>query len=162
MFFQIFDPFLQALYFHLRPFDPDMFFRYLFADPPVLGADLFHDFLDLTLQFIKARQIAFLQLPGVQLSDKTGGILMRDLKPGLHLCHVKLVAHIAISVCTEDDMNRIIVSRLILWLFLISINLGFRDLLSSNHFSYITNPFMSWCSISTFLQSFEWKMFALS
>ena len=91
-----------------------MFFRYLFADPPVLGADLLHDFLDLTLQFIKARQFAFLQLSGVQLPDKVGELFMRGLKPGVHLCHVKLAAHIAISAYTGDDMNRVNVSRLTL------------------------------------------------
>lgn len=114
MFFQIFGPFLQALYFHLRPFDPDMFFRYLFADPPVLDADLLHDPVDLTLQFIDAGQFAFLQLSGVQLPDKVGELFMRGLKPGVHLCHVKLAAHIAISAYTGDDMNRVNVSRLTL------------------------------------------------
>lgn len=91
-----------------------MFFRYLFAGPPVLDADLLHDPVDLMLQFIDAGQFAFLQLSGVQLPDKVGELFMRGLKPGVHLCHVKLEAHIVISACTGDDMNRVNVSRLTL------------------------------------------------
>lgn len=113
-FFQRFGPPLQTFYLHLITFGPAAFFLYLFADPLVLGADLIHDPLDLTLQFIDMWQLAFLQLAGVQFSDKVGELFMRGMEPGLHLCHVKLVAHIAISACTGDDMNRINVSRLIL------------------------------------------------
>ena len=131
------------LYFHLGPSDSSASFLYLFAESLVLEADLIHDSLDLTLQFIYAGQLAFLQLAGVQLADKVGKLFMRSLEPGLHLRHVKLFTHITISVCTGDDMNRISVSRLILWLFFISMNFGFRNFPSSNHFSYITKPFRS-------------------